>query len=198
MPTNDFIGFASAGSANVMSQADYAAAAEQGDGVQPGPASSALANKIWRQGANMAAALGGVIAARGYDAIDDGDVVTLQSHLESALCEIGTWTPRFQNGNITATLAVSKYVKIGKLVYIYAQGEFTSNGSGGVYFGGLPYAIADHASILGKIQVSNTVLCFPVSTNTGVYFTKSDQSGNLQGNAVSGLSFYMALAYISA
>ena len=57
MATNDFIGFASNGSANVMSQADYAAASEQGVGVPPGMASSALANKIWRQGANMAAAL---------------------------------------------------------------------------------------------------------------------------------------------
>ena len=55
MATNDFIGFASAGSANIMSQADYAAAAEQGNGVQPGMASSRLANKhggkaqIWPQ-----------------------------------------------------------------------------------------------------------------------------------------------------
>ena len=85
MPTNDFIGFASTGSANIMSQADYAAAAEQTDGVQPGPASSALANKIWRQGANMAAALGNYIVAQGYNALDDGDIATLASALTTAL-----------------------------------------------------------------------------------------------------------------
>ena len=85
MATNDFIGFASNGSANVMSQADYAAAAEQGDGVQPGPASSALANKVWRQGANMAAALGEIIKAQGIDALDNGDIATLSNNIVSAL-----------------------------------------------------------------------------------------------------------------
>ena len=77
MATNDFIGFASNGSANIMSQADYAAAAEQGNGVQPGMASSALANKVWRQGANMAAVIGELIKNHGINALDNGDLVTL-------------------------------------------------------------------------------------------------------------------------
>ena len=88
MPTNDFIGFASAGSANIMSQANYAAAAEQTDGVQPGPASAALANKIWRQGANMASAIGEIIKAQGYDAFDNGDIAALSSALLSAFSTI--------------------------------------------------------------------------------------------------------------
>ena len=91
MPTNDFIGFASSGSANIASQADYAAAAEQGIGMQPGPASSKLANKAWRQGANMAAALGRIAAARGYDALDDGDLNTLQSSIDDTI-SMGTYT----------------------------------------------------------------------------------------------------------
>ena len=81
MATNDFIGFASSGNANVMSQADYAAAIEQGKGVQPGMASSKLANKIWRQGANMAAAVGELIKNHGNDALDNGDFVTLYNAL---------------------------------------------------------------------------------------------------------------------
>ena len=84
MATNDFIGFASAGSANIMSQADYAAAAEQSSGVQPGMASSALANKVWRQGANMAAVIGELIKNHGNDALDNGDLTTLYSALLSA------------------------------------------------------------------------------------------------------------------
>lgn len=88
MATNDFIGFASAGSANIMSQADYAAAAEQIDGVQPGPASSALANKIWRQGANMAAALGQLIADQGLDARDNGDIAALQKAVATAMAYV--------------------------------------------------------------------------------------------------------------
>lgn len=85
MPINDFIGFASAGSANVMSQADYVAAAEQTDGVQPGMASSALANKVWRQGANMASALGRIAVAQGLNALDNGDIGALTTSLSSAL-----------------------------------------------------------------------------------------------------------------
>ena len=94
MATNDFIGFASNGSANIMSQEDYAVAAEQGDGVQPGMASSKLANKIWRQGANMAAALGRITAARGYDALDNGDLDALQSSVDDAI-SIGTFNRMF-------------------------------------------------------------------------------------------------------
>lgn len=85
MPTNDFIGFASNGSANILSQADFAAAAEQGTGVQPGPASSKLANKVWRQGANMASALGGLMVDMGQDALDDGDIATLKTNLKAAV-----------------------------------------------------------------------------------------------------------------
>lgn len=85
MATNDFIGFASAGSANIMSQADFAAAAEQTNGVQPGPASSSLANKVWRQGANMAAALGWLMSDMGQNALDDGDIGTLKTSLKTAI-----------------------------------------------------------------------------------------------------------------
>jgi hypothetical protein len=81
MATNDFIGFASSGNANVMSQADYAAAHEQFIGVQPGMASSALANKVWRQGANMAAVIGELIKNHGIDALDNGDLATLYNAL---------------------------------------------------------------------------------------------------------------------
>ena len=88
MPTNDFIGFASSGSANIMTQAAFAAAAEQTAGVQPGPASSKLANKVWRQGANMAAALGSIIKAKGGDALDDGDIATLTTTLTAALAQV--------------------------------------------------------------------------------------------------------------
>lgn len=84
MATNDFIGFASSGNANVMSQADYAAAHEQLVGVQPGMASSAMANKVWRQGANIAAVIGELIKNHGIDALDNGDLATLYNALLSA------------------------------------------------------------------------------------------------------------------
>ena len=129
MPTNDFIGFASNGSANIMSQADYAAAAEQGDGVQSGMASSRLANKAWRQGANMAAVLGQMIADAGYNALDNGDLAALKTALYGGLSariaaefESGTFTPGFYGGTIagslTYTTRAGNYLKINKLCFV--------------------------------------------------------------------------------
>lgn len=124
MPTNDFIGFASAGSANIMSQADYAAAAEQTDGVQPGPASSKLANKIWRQGANMASALGFVINTYGLDALDDGDIATLTSNLQPALWGVNT------NTNANSSIINNYKLPNGIMIQTYynvPSGELISN-----------------------------------------------------------------------
>lgn len=146
MPTNDFIGFASAGSANIMSQVDYAAAAEQTDGVQPGPASSALANKIWRQGTNMAAALGRFILQRGYNALDNGDIASLTTSLTGALAEVGTWTPGLggstDNGGFTYTTQTGYYARAGHLVGIIgivAVSACTAAPAGILLINGLPY-----------------------------------------------------------
>ena len=144
MPTNDFIGFASAGSANIMSQADYAAAAEQTDGVQPGPASSLLANKIWRQGANMSSAVGAFIAARGYDALDDGDLATLASHFSDAICSTGTWTPVLKGGTTTGAFTgtfYGDYYKMGALVFVRfgIAATCTTQPIGNVTMTGLPF-----------------------------------------------------------
>ena len=152
MPTNDFIGFASAGSANVMSQADYAAAAEQTDGVQPGPASSALANKIWRQGANMAAALGMIMSDIGYDALDDGDIATLSGNLKKTLWNVGTWTPVLSGGTTDGVFVYDSgnagyYIKLGGLVYIYARvrvTDYTTYPAGRIRVSGLPYPGINH------------------------------------------------------
>lgn len=86
MPTNDFIGFATGGSANVVTQAAYAAAPEITGGMSPSSmASSKMCNKVWRQGANMAAALGAYNVVKGFDAIDDGNLATLGTNVSDAL-----------------------------------------------------------------------------------------------------------------
>ena len=85
MPTNDFLSWASGGSANIMGQSDYAGSSTRTNGVQAGTASSALANKTWRQGANVAAMLGEFIRLHGYDALDNGDVAALETNYEAAL-----------------------------------------------------------------------------------------------------------------
>lgn len=169
MPTNDFIGFAAAGSANVMSQADYAAAAEQTNGVQPGPASSALANKVWRQGANMAAALGGLVADQGYDALDNGDIATLKNALKSSLLQKkGTWTPTLYGkstaGAITIISNNSYYRKIDDLVYLRVRFDYRiiDSPTGAVCIGGIPY-MPDFYYTDWMVANANTGLAFSIN-----------------------------------
>lgn len=150
MATNDFIGFASAGSANIMSQVDYAAAAEQGNGVQPGPASSALANKIWRQGANMAAALGQIIASQGGDALDNGDIATLKTALASAI------------GTVDVISATTAYFRLANgLQFLTGDATSSSNGAVTVNFA---HAFAEYPRVMITPYGINTTQFAPRCT----------------------------------
>ena len=172
MPTNDFIGFACSGSANIASQADYAAAAEQGIGMQPGPASSKLANKAWRQGANMASALGGLVVDQGYDALDNGDIATLKNALKSSLLpETGFWTPTIYGGStagdITLTYNGSFYQKFGNLIYLRLNAVYkiVASPTGEVRIGGLPYS-SDFYYIGGMTANANAGIAISLNTSS--------------------------------
>lgn len=190
MPTNDFIGFASSGSANIASQADYAAAAEQGIGMQPGPASSKLANKAWRQGANMAAAIGQMIVDAGYNALDNGDIAALKTALLNGLAsrflagfETGTFTPTIFGGTVagvfTYTNQTGNYVKFGPLCYVdlRVDGKVVTAPSGNVDVGGLPYIASSGQQSLLINQCSATMNYAPFM----IRLSGSLAQGNLFG-----------------
>lgn len=84
MSTNNFLPFATAGGAAVLSQAAYAAITPA-NGYGPGILPKEKFNKAVRQAGTMAAAVGQVIADAGYDALDDGDVPTLIANLKLAI-----------------------------------------------------------------------------------------------------------------
>ncbi|MDQ7978706.1 hypothetical protein QYH69_15755 [Paraburkholderia sp. SARCC-3016] len=87
MANNDFLPFAVGGSANVESQADYAAdtGTLQG-GFVAGIAQSAKLNKVWRQSSIMAAVLAQFIADQsGQNSVDDGTTATLEANLIAAI-----------------------------------------------------------------------------------------------------------------
>lgn len=84
---NDFIPFAVGGSANVISQATYAAdtTLTQG-GFTSGIATSAQLNKVWRQSSIMAAVIASfIVAETGQTAIDDGTTATLLANFTAAV-----------------------------------------------------------------------------------------------------------------
>ncbi|MFJ7312507.1 hypothetical protein ACIQVE_07000, partial [Pseudomonas sp. NPDC098747] len=86
MPTNDFLPFAINSTANVMSQADYAALAARVSGFSSGTARSEQLNKAWRQSSVIAAVLAQFIANNsGNDVLDDGDVDAILADLQLAI-----------------------------------------------------------------------------------------------------------------
>ena len=91
MPTNDYLAFGTAGGANVLTQAAWAALAARSSGFAAGTAASAQLNKAWRQASMMSAALGALInSAGGVDALDDGVPANLQTGLQTAITNLAS------------------------------------------------------------------------------------------------------------
>ncbi len=86
---NDFLTFAAASGANVLTQANYAAMAALPDGFTNGLADAASANKVWRQASIMAAVIAAfIVSESGQPAIDDGTTATLQANLTAAIVAV--------------------------------------------------------------------------------------------------------------
>lgn len=86
MATNDFLPFAAAGGANVLSQADWLALAARLSGYTAGVANSAQINKGLRQAAAMSAMLGQFINTYGgLDALDNADIAALLANFAATI-----------------------------------------------------------------------------------------------------------------
>jgi hypothetical protein len=118
MPSNDFLPFGTGGGAAVLSNAAYAA-------LPPSAAFSAgiltkeKLNKVLRQSAVMAAAVGGFIQSAGFDALDDGDVPALQAHLRAAI-----------DSRVTAGVPTSTQMLAASGYQVLASGLIIQWGSG--------------------------------------------------------------------
>lgn len=78
MATNDFLPFATAGGANVLTPAEWMALASRLTGWTAGVAKSEELNTAWRQALTMSALVGRFIAdVGGLDALDNGDIDAL-------------------------------------------------------------------------------------------------------------------------
>ena len=87
---NDFLPWANSSSANVLSQAAYAALGNLQSGVVAGVASSQQANKTWRQSSIIASMVAQAIAdATGQPSVDDGTIATLEANFFNMLRTIG-------------------------------------------------------------------------------------------------------------
>ena len=101
---NDFLPFAAAGNANVITQAQYAALASVTSGFLSGEVLSVHLNKVLRQHSIMSAVLAQfIVDATGQTAIDDGTTATLIANLQRA---IATYNVSLDSGVVNA-LAVT-------------------------------------------------------------------------------------------
>jgi hypothetical protein len=83
---NDFLAFATGVGANVVDQADYAAASYVTEGYSAGIAVSEQLNKTWRQSSFITAALAQYVNNQtGLDVLDDGNLAGFITKLTSAI-----------------------------------------------------------------------------------------------------------------
>ena len=133
MPTNEFLSYASDGTPNVMSQSDYAASGARTAGVVAGTADPTLANKAWRQAANMASIIGAFMVSEGYDALDDGDLATLEANFVAALQTLiaAGGTPFATLAEVLAGTVTGKAVDPAKLAAAVNSNTFVFAAAGG-------------------------------------------------------------------
>ena len=103
--TNDFLPFGTAGGADVLDQASYAALAARTAGFTTGTAVSTQLNKVWRQSSFVAACVAQIIANNNVNAPDDGNVSTFVTNLLAALFKSPALTGSPSTAPITVTAA---------------------------------------------------------------------------------------------
>lgn len=114
MPTNDFLPFATAPGAPVLSQPSYAGttpANGRGAGILP----KEYYNKVARQSSVMAAAIGQFLNTNGQDALDDGNIPALAAAFAAALG--GANAPAFFSMRTAANTASSRSVNLAAGTY---------------------------------------------------------------------------------
>ena len=130
MAKNDFLPFAIATGANVMSQDEYSELPAVSTGFVSGLASSMQINKAIRQGTVMASILAQFIVDNtGSDVLDDGDTAPILALLNQAVGNISTAHIATATGSadeITATFSPAITLSNGMVVYVRATAANTT------------------------------------------------------------------------
>ncbi|WP_447873679.1 gp53-like domain-containing protein [Serratia fonticola] len=153
MAKNEFLPFSTAANANVLTNAEYQALAARSAGFQAGVAKSKEFNKAWRQGANMASALGQFIADKGgKDVLDDGNIASLTSQLGGALSLFTSLSGVIdKNGYVLIPVNIAGVIK--NLLLQWGSGQINAH-TGFVTFP-TPYPTAPFIVIPAKVADNN-------------------------------------------
>lgn len=125
MATTDILPFATAGGANVESQASYAAdpttAAGYGSGILP----SQKLNKVLRQSAFMAAGLANWMVGLGINVPDDGNLSTLVSNITAAIAASSTGK-YFTGGTTTGSANAQVLTPVSPSGFTFVAGNLVA------------------------------------------------------------------------
>lgn len=155
--TQEILPFATAGGANVVTQAAYSAGGYRTDGFEAGVAESNKLNKVWRQSAFVASALAdALVALVGGDVLDDGNVTVLRDKIISAIT-----AGSFSTGDCKITLK-----NAADSGWVLANDGSIGNGASG----GTTRANADTSALFVLLwnNVSNTYAVVQDSAGTPV------------------------------
>lgn len=125
-PTNNFLPFCPTDTGtNLLTQADYIAAAGRTDGNQPGLASSKLNNKALRQGSFITSQIAQLVAnLTGTDVLDDGITAKFLAQLSAALAPMDPAFSAYLSGSGTHNLAYFFAIETGSAT---AGATYTNN-----------------------------------------------------------------------
>ena len=138
----DFLVWAGAGGANVISEAAFSGlGSELSNGFSSGIAPSNICNKIWRQSSIMAAVLGDLIVAQtSQPVIDDGTTTTILANLTAAIktlagtqgigSAVQSYTGNLYSGsrNFGVTYTNTTALPIGVSIFSTASGAWSTVG----------------------------------------------------------------------
>jgi hypothetical protein len=106
VPEQDFLPFASAAGANVITQAAYVGQPWQTGGFSAGLAQSIQLNKVWRQSSIIASVVAQAICdVTGQTVIDDGTIATIEANLIGLIRSVGG-TYQVDSGAVNALAIV--------------------------------------------------------------------------------------------
>ena len=123
MPENDFLPFAIAVGANVMSQGAYAANAALGPGVSAGIADPTLYNKSIRQATFVAAAIATfIVNETGDNALDDGNLTEFVANFTAAIGDaVAGNIPYASNAQALAGSSTVLAINPSTMAYVIGQ-----------------------------------------------------------------------------
>ena len=177
---NDFLVFAGAGGANVISQATYAALAALGPGFSAGIAASDQCNKVWRQSSLISAMLASfTVDSSSLPMVDNGSITTILSNFNTALLQAAFAPDTGTANTLAVAFAAGVTIQDGTLIRVRPAHTNTTASTINVDGGG-PIAIISSqlAALTGGEIVANAGLTLEYNASHSSWVIVANPGGS--------------------